>query len=79
MVLRFARRSRQPRFVFPTIERADLMRVVRRMAIYVVPAIATLAFFTLIAWTIRRRLTLPDEITLESAVEPVEPAYDVSA
>ena len=84
MVLRFSRKSRQPKIAmpeieFPKVERDDVMLVIRRAAVYVVPAIATFAVFTLIAWAIRRELTLPDEITLDPIVEPVEPAYEVSA
>jgi hypothetical protein len=68
-----------PEIEVPEIEREDVTRFLRRAAVYAVPAFVTFAVFTLIAWAIRRQFTLPDEITLEEVVAPVEPAYEVSA
>jgi hypothetical protein len=84
MVFHVSRRRRQPELSIPAMEipiidRDEIARVLRRTAIYIIPAIATFALFTLVALTIRRLLAIPEAIQLEPVVEAPEPAHEVSA
>lgn len=71
---------REPRRIeMPTIDQKELIRFVRRSALFVLPVIALVTFAGLIAWTIRRQIALTDEIAVEPIVDYVEPAYEVPA
>jgi hypothetical protein len=60
-----------------TLERRDVERVVRTTARYLVPAILTFAFFTLVAITIRRFLVgLSEASDLQAVAESIEPPVE---
>ena len=57
--------------------RADLLRILRRVALIAVPAIGLSIFVGLLAWSIRRQLdSLAEGLVVEQAAEPT---YEVGA
>jgi hypothetical protein len=74
----FARREPR-RIEMPTFDQKELIRFVRRSALFVLPAIALVTFAGLVVWTVRRQIALTDEIAVEPIVDYVEPAYEVPA
>jgi len=69
-------------FAIDPERKAEILRIVRRAALFLIPAIGLFVFAGLLAWTVRRQLDSLTEglVVDEPTEEPTgEPTYEVPA